>query len=145
MTSYDLVFERFESKIESLDAIKLSDTDWHFMLKGWLNSALGFIELDDLKITHDLSKRDDEIEMFEEDLDNNEIEVLALYMVVAWYEPQVNSIEHTKMFYGSKDEKWTSQKDHMNMLRSTQEKYRKLARKYFRNHSSRNNSYLNGE
>ena len=46
--------------------------------------------------------------MFDEDLTNGEIEVLSLYMVVAWYDSQINSLEHTNMFYGSKDEKWTS-------------------------------------
>lgn len=145
MTSYKTIIERFEQKIEDPAAIQLSSADWHRMEVGWLHSALSYIELDCLKITHDLSKRDKEIEEFEENLDDNEIEIIALYMVVAWYDPLINSLEHTQMFYGSKDEKWTNQKDHLNAIRNTQKYYRTLARKYVRNHSSRVNSYLNGD
>lgn len=63
-------------------------------------------------------------------------------MVVAWYEPKVNSLEHTTMMYGSKDEKWDNKKDHYKAVSDIQEKYRKRARKYIRNYSTRNNSYL---
>ena len=43
-------------------------------------------------------------------------------MVVAWYDIRLNSLEHTNMFYGSKDEKWTSQKEHANYIMSIQKK-----------------------
>lgn len=145
MTSYITVFKRFENKIEDLKVIKLDSSDWNELCVEWLNSAIGMIELDSLKIEHNLSLRDNEIMQFEEDLSNAEIEVLSLYMVVAWYDVKLNSLEHVNMFYGSKDEKWTSQKEHANYIMSIQKKYKKEARKYFRNHSSRNNSYLNGD
>lgn len=144
MTSYNTIFKRFEMKIESLEPIKLGGDGWNEMCVEWLNSAVGMIELDSLKIEHSL-KKDDETMVFDEDLTNGEIEVLSLYMVVAWYDSQINSLEHVNMFYGSKDEKWTSQKEHANYILATQEKYRKRARKYFRNHSTRNNSYINGD
>lgn len=145
MTSYSIIFKRFENKIESLEHQKLGDDLWNELCVEWLGSAIGMIELDSLKITHDLSLRDDELLEFTEDLSNAEIEVIALYMVVAWYDIQLNSIELTNFFYGSKDEKWENKKEHANYIMAIQEKYRKRARKYFRNHSSRNNSYLSGE
>lgn len=145
MTSYGTIFKRFENKIETLEHQKLGDDLWNGLCVEWLNSAIGMIELDSLKITHDLTLRDDEILEFTEDLTNAEIEVIALYMVVAWYDIQLNSLELTNFFYGSKDEKWENKKDHANYILGIQEKYRKKARKYFRNHSSRNNSYLQGE
>lgn len=145
MTSYKVVFKRFENKIESLEHQKLGDDIWNELCVEWLNSAIGMIELDSLKITHDLTLRDDELLEFEETLSNAEIEVIALYMVVAWYDIQLNSLELTNFFYGSKDEKWESKKEHANYIMAIQERYRKKARKYFRNHSSRNNSYLQGD
>lgn len=145
MTSYQVIFKRFENKLEDLQALKLQSSDWNELCIEWLNSAIAIIELDSLKIIHDLTQKDDEIMVFQEDLTNGEIEVIALYMVVAWYDIRLNSLEHTNMFYGSKDEKWTSQKEHAKYIMDIQKKYKKEARKYFRNHSSRNNAYLSGD
>ena len=134
MTSYETVFKRFENKVEDIKVLKLASDDWTELCLEWLNSAIAMIELDQLKIEHDLTKKNDVLFEFEDTLTNGEIEVVALYMV-----------EHTNMFYGSKDEKWTSQKEHANYIMSIQKKYKKEARKYFRNHSSRSNSYLDGD
>ena len=133
MTSYETVFKRFENKVEDIKVLKLASDDWTELC------------LDQLKIEHDLTKKNDVLFEFEDTLTNGEIEVVALYMVVAWYDIRLNSLEHTNMFYGSKDEKWTSQKEHANYIMSIQKKYKKEARKYFRNHSSRSNSYLDGD
>ena len=65
-------------------------------------------------------------------------------MIVAWYDPLVNSLEHTGLFLGSKDEKWTNQKDHWRETKNTQDTYRKRARKYFRNYAYTNNDYIRG-
>ena len=81
MTSYATVFKRFENKIEDLKVVNLDSSDWNELCIEWLNSAIGMIELDSLRIEHDLSLKDDEIMQFEEDLTNAEIEVISLYMV----------------------------------------------------------------
>lgn len=142
MTSYTTIYERFLNKIEDSQLALMADDDREEMLYQWLVTALGFIEMDDLKMDADLSDRDDEARCFNEDLSNAEVEGIALFMVVAWYEGTVNSLEHTLLFMGSKDEKWTSQKDHWKTSVEVQDNYRKRARKYFRNHSSRHNSYI---
>ena len=145
MTTYTTIYERFLNKIEDTQLALMSDDDREEMLYRWLMTALGYIEMDDLKMDADLSDRDDENKCFNEDLSNAEIEGIALFMVVAWYEGTVNSLEHTLLFMGSKDEKWTSQKDHWKTSIEIQDSYRKRARKYFRNHSSRHNSYIDDE
>lgn len=142
MTPYQKVFDAFLLKIEDLDLARLDPASQQAMLVGWLDAAIGFLEEDSLQLTHDYTDRNDELAQFNADLDNREIQVLALYMVVAWYEPKVNSLEHTTMMYGSKDEKWDNKKDHYKAVSDIQEKYRKRARKYIRNYSTRNNSYL---
>ena len=58
---------------------------------------------------HDLSDRDELLEQFNVDLDDIEIEILALRMVSEWLEPQLNSVLLTKQFMGGKDEKLRQQ------------------------------------
>ena len=144
MTSCTKVFDRFELKIEEAGISKLGVQYWEKMKEELLESAIGMIMADDLRMEHSLTNYDADEKTFADNLNFGEIEVLALYMVVAWYEPKVNSLEHTTLFFGSKDEKWTDQRNHLKAISDIQEKYRRRARKYIRNYSSRNNSYLNG-
>lgn len=111
------------------------------LLLEWLSTALSYIEFDGLLLKNDLLERNIEEKSFLADLTNAEIEGLALYMVAAWYEPMVNSLEHTTLFYGSKDEKWSNQKDHWNQTAKIQDKYRKQARKYFMGYRYKHNTY----
>ena len=93
MTSYETVFKRFENKVEDIKVLKLASDDWTELCLEWLNSAIAMIELDQLKIEHDLTKKNDVLFEFEDTLTNGEIEVVALYMVVAWYDIRLNSLE----------------------------------------------------
>lgn len=145
MTPYETVFKSFLRKIEDKDLPSFDEDEQIDILTGWLDSAIGYIELDKLKIKNDLSDRDNDLQEFTADLDNCEIEVISMYMIVAWYEPKINSLEHTLLFVGSKDEKWTGQKEHLEMMKSVQKEKRLEARKYFRNYGYKENSYLNGE
>lgn len=142
MTPYSTLFDRFKNKIQDKDLIILTKEEQLEQLNLWLDSALAYIELDDLKIKNNLSDRDKNKQQFNVTLLNAEIEVISLYMVVAWYDIRVNSLEHTLMFFGSKDEKWTNQKDHLNATKNTQELYRRKAKNYFLNYCIKNNSYL---
>lgn len=142
MTSYEEVYSRFLSKVEDTDLPNMSTEHAYKMLRQWLDSAISYIELDRLKLKNDLSDRDSDNETFNVTLENYEIELIAMYMQVAWYEPRVNSLEHTLLFMGTKDEKWTSQKDHWRLTKEIQDGIRKRARKYCREHSMRYNSYI---
>ena len=141
-TQYSEIFGRFLNKIEDTELVKMESEYRHMLIKEWFLTAMGFIEMDKLRIVADLTDRDDEAEEFNAQLTNAEIEGIALYMVVAWYENKVNSLDHTLLFMGSKDEKWTSQRDHWKQTKEIQDSYRLRARKYFRNHSSRDNAYI---
>lgn len=57
MTSYETVFKRFENKVEDIKVLKLASDDWTELCLEWLNSAIAMIELDKLKIEHDLTKK----------------------------------------------------------------------------------------
>ena len=145
MTSYSEIFNIFLRNIEDEDLATISATDRDAMCLEYMETALGYMLIDDIKTSNSFEDRDDEMLEFNFDMPLREKVGLALYMVVAWYEPRINSLEHTLMFWGSKDEKWTNQKDHWKAACDVQKQYRLRARKHFRNYSSRNNSYLSGE
>lgn len=140
-TPYENIFKSFLSKIEDRDLPKFDEDEQEQMMTGWLNTAIAYIDYNQLKIENDLTEKDDDLQEFEADLTNSEIEAIASLMVVAWYEPRINSLEHTLLIIGSKDEKWTSQKQHLEMLKKLQTDKRIDATKYFRNRGYKKNSY----
>lgn len=144
-TFFKVIYASFLRKIEDDTLPRMSPEDRAEMLFGWLQDALGYIQLDALKLEHDLSDYDEDNRQFNSVLTNDEITVLSLYMVAAWYEPKINSLSHTLMFWGTKDEKYTEQTRHLNWMTQTQGRYLERARKYYRNHSTRHNSYLDGD
>lgn len=144
-TTYQEIYDRFLNKIEDVDLPQLSEEDQTLELNMWLDSAIGHCELEGLTITHDLTDRDFEKQCFNSKLSYGEIELLALEMVVVWLEQKVNSLEHTLMFFGTKEEKFTNQKDHLNAIRSLRSAYQKEVRLLVVKYGFRNNSYLNDE
>lgn len=58
-----------------------------------------------------------EVRKFVADLSYEEIEILALYMVVAWLEQQTANVEVTRQFYTGTDFKATSQANHLAKLK----------------------------
>lgn len=142
MTDYDVVYERFLRKIADADLYELDPNDLSEELLGLLQSALGRMSLQHVKIAHDLSRRNDDTEAFLDNLDETEQELISYYMAIEWYQPKINSLEHTLLFIGSKDERWTPQKEHMNMLMAKHESLKNEARKLYRDYHTLANSYL---
>ena len=112
---------------------------------GYLNDAIAMMTADDLMIEHDLNNKDDDLMEFTDDLNNLEVELLSKVMVVSWYEQKINSIETTVMMIGVSGEKWTSQKDLAESMKTRQTKAYKEARKLARGYHYRNNNYLGGD
>lgn len=79
---------------------------------------------------------------FEEDLTITEIEVIAMYMVAAWYTPTINSLSHTKMLVTSNTSKYTDQSKHLDSMIAARNYWINEARKRFRNKNVNRNSYL---
>jgi len=84
-TPYKTIYKAFSRRIEDKDLPKFTKKDQSKILLGWLDDALAYIELEGLKIKNSFEK-DDEIEEFVSNLDRNEIVLVSMYMVVAWYE-----------------------------------------------------------
>jgi hypothetical protein len=145
MTKYTQIFNVFLSKIEDSDLPQLSENDQMLELNTWLDSALGEMEIEGVKIIHDIHDRDSVKGIFNNTLSVGEIEVIARYMVIAWYDRKINSLEHILLFVGTKEEKFTNQKDHLAALKSARQSYRQEVRRMIAEYGFKNNIYLQEE
>lgn len=145
MTKYTQIFNVFLSKIEDSDLPQLSENDQMLELNTWLDSALGEMEIEGVKIIHDIHDRDSVKGIFNNTLSVGEIEVIARYMVIAWYDRKINSLEHILLFVGTKEEKFTNQKDHLAALKRARQGYRQEVRRMIAEYGFKNNTYLQEE
>ena len=99
MTSYDHVYNRFLNRITDFNLAELDDYTLRDMLKGWLHSSIVKVR------TSSILSADDEIEVFNNDLSDLDIELLAMGMTLAWLDQTLNSTELTLQFLGGKEEK----------------------------------------
>ena len=113
MTSYEKVYNRFLSRTTDFNLGDLDDYTLSEMLKSWLNSAI--IRT---RTKSNLSARDEENEVFESDLSDLDVELLAMGMTIAWLDQTLNSTELTLQFIGGKEEKYYSQANHISELRA---------------------------
>ena len=75
-TPYEDIFSRFLKRIEDKDLPKYTEDERQEMMTNWLDMAIGYIELDGLKIKNDLSDRDNDLQEFTADLSNGEKEII---------------------------------------------------------------------
>lgn len=145
MTPYETIFNSFLKRIEDEILPKFEESEQNEILISYLNDAIAMMTADDLMIEHDLNNKDDDLMEFNDDLNNLEVELLSKVMVVSWYEQKINSIETTVMMIGVSGEKWTSQKDLAESMKTRQTKAYREARKLARGYHYRNNNYLGGD
>ena len=102
MTSYEVIYGRFLNSTTDFNLADLDDHTLSVMLKEWLHGAIV-----KTRTSNDLS-RDDENEVFNNDLSDLDIELLAMGMRMAWLDQRINSTEYTSLFVGGKEEKFYS-------------------------------------
>lgn len=137
-TPYEKIYNRFSQKISDFNLVEVDDHSLDEMLQGWLDSSIVRIR----KCQHDLSKRNDELQEFEEDLSDLEIELLALGMVDAWVTPMLNSTELTLQFIGGKEEKYYSQSQQLAELRNLKKENSLEMNRLHNYYTYTNNSYF---
>lgn len=112
MTSYEKVYDRFLARTTDFNLAELDDHTLNEMLKGWLHSAIV-----KTRTSSDLSYND-ENEVFNSDLSELDIELLAMGMTISWLDQTLNSTELTMMFISGKESKFFSQANHISELRA---------------------------
>ena len=138
MTSYEKVYSRFLNRITDFNLGDLDDYTLNEMLKNWLCSAIV-----NTRTFSDLSSRDDENEVFNNDLTDMDVELLAMGMTLAWVDQYLNSTENVLQFIGGKEEKYYSQANHIAELRALREDIRVEMKRLHSYGTYTNNSYFN--
>lgn len=90
-----------------------------------------------------LRKKDDDLQQFEEDLDLEEIQILATGMVVAWAQREVYNIDIMRQTMTTKDFSAYSQAPHLNALVRVGEHAEKRLKRMLIKYSIRNSDYTN--
>jgi len=137
-TPYEKIYERFLNRITDFNFVSMEEIVLNGMFKSWLHSAVV-----NVRTTTDLSKYDDDIEVFENDLSDLDIELLAMGMTLAWLDQTLNSTELTLMMIGGKEEKYYSQAGHIAELRKLREDTKLEMKRLHCYHTYTNNSYFN--
>lgn len=130
-TPYSKIYDRALAKLTDFDLAFLPEEDIRAMMHGWLNSSISKFR----KCASDLSDRDDELNVFNVDLVDEEIEILALLMVCEWLEPQINSVTLTHQMFGGKEEKFYAQANQLAELKALRDGTRTEARKLMRDYT----------
>ena len=148
---YNKIYSRLFSKIEAYDFLELPEDELNDFLCNWIHSASAnpyvrrlfkSFNLDDeiLTISYEMKYSVDEFS------DEEFItEILTFGVVVAWLEPKINSINNIAQMFGSKEEKFYSQSQHLSELRGLVNDSRKQQRRMIADRGYAWNSYLDGE
>ena len=142
-TSFSLVYDSFLSKITDDMYLELTELDTFRMLEQLLLSAIEKFEFPRIDIwDYKLFQISDETTYngaesnhkqvpatiysggyFNNLLTHEEINILAVYMIVEWLSQQLASVENTRMKYSGSDFKFTSQANHMQKLLQLKKDY----------------------
>lgn len=144
-TSFSLVYDSFLSKITDDMYLELTELDTFRMLEQLLLSAIEKFEFPRINIwDYELFEISDETTYngaesnheqvpaiiysggcFNNSLTHEEINILAVYMIVEWLSQQLASVENTRMKYSGSDFKFTSQANHMQKLLQLKKDYQR--------------------
>ena len=142
-TPFSLIYDLFLSKIQDDLYLELTELDTYRLLQDLLLSAIPKFEfprkqLDDYNLQDvidvgtyngvESNSEDWELLIYGQGqfnvlLTDEEMNILATYMVVEWIGQQLASIENTRMKYSGADFKFTSQANHMQKLVTVKKEY----------------------
>lgn len=111
-TYFEDIFTVFLSKITTFEEYtSLTEEELNIELKMLLKTAISkFISKKNLVADYDM-------ECFNRELEDLEVEILACGMVVSWLTPKINNIELLKQSLSSKDFTFYSQANHLKEIR----------------------------
>ena len=149
MLSYSKIFSRVLNKINDPKELSLEETDLLEIYTERLHSVIGkprvrrlfsSVTLDDeiQEMTYVLNNSVDEYS--DEDF---VLEILSLGMAIEWLQPQVDSVKHTSVMIGAKEEKKILD-NHKNMI-DRLDNMKKEQNKMIRDYGYMYNSYIKGD
>lgn len=144
ITPFSKIYDTFLSKITDDMFMELTELDTYRMLQELLIAALPSFEFPRVDIHHGYEESYIEDEVFYCGVESNnevvtasiydggyftslltqeEINILATYMIVEWLGQQLASVENTRMKYSGDDFKFTSQANHMSKILAIKQDY----------------------
>ena len=111
-TPYEKIYGRFLNHTTDFNLADLDDHTLSEMLKDWMHSAIV-----KTRTSSDLSHNDED-EVFNKDLSDLDIELIAMGMRLSWLDQRINSTEYTNLFVGGKEEKFYSPSSQLAELRA---------------------------
>ena len=118
-TPFSAIYTSFFSKITDDMYMELDRKQTEGMLQELLIGAIPWFEFPKVNIFD----YEEDMETFNVHLNNEEINILATYMIVGWLDQQLASVENTRMKYSGSDFKFTSQANHMQKLLQLKKDY----------------------
>jgi len=149
--NYSDIYSSLFTKIEAYDFIDLSEETLNEFLCNWLHSATmtPYVRKLFKTVVFDdkIAELSYEMKYIVDEESDKEfvIEVLSLGMAINWLKPKINSITNINQFFGSKDEKFFSQSQHLSELRALLNDFKKQQRRTVADRGYIWNSYLDGE
>lgn len=138
MTSFENIYNTFLSKITDDMYMELSKEETMPLLLELFENSLHWFEFP----RFNLYDYDREIEEYNIDLTQEEINIIATYMIVEWIGQQLATVELIRMKYSGSDFKFTSQANHLHKLQNLQKEYERkgfhLQRLYKRRKADKN-------
>jgi hypothetical protein len=121
VTAFSKVYNYFYSKVTDDMYMELDVTQTEKLLEELMLNALPWFEFPRVDVNdYDLNNK-----CFNVELSNEEMHIIATYMVVGWLDQQLASVEVTRMKYTGADFKMTSQANHMSKLLALKKEYEK--------------------
>ena len=111
MTEFNTVYKRFLSKVTDDMYMEITIEETERLLQDLLESALPWFEFPRQSLAIENGS-------FISTLEDEEINIIATYMIVEWLGQQLATVELTRMKYSGSDFKFTSQANHLSKLLS---------------------------
>ena len=148
-TPFTQVYNRFLGKITDDMYMELTPEDTMRDLRNLLIDAIPGFEFPRKNLMdYSIEETENVLEdtsSFKAELSSEEINILAILMMVGWTQRQITSIENTRMKYSGSDFKFTSQANHLskllNLLAETQRQSHHMQRLYKRRRFDENGKY----
>ena len=120
MTPLSIIFDKFLDKITDDMYMELTPEETWALRFQLFESALPWFEFP----RFDLYGYDLALEEYSATLTKEEINIVATYMVVEWFNQQLASVELTRMKYSGSDFKFTSQANHMSKIKVLKDSFK---------------------
>lgn len=116
-TPFSTVYDTFLSKVTDDMYMEISKEETNALLYELLQNAIPWFEFPRINL-YNQNK-----DSFLIALSNEEINILAIYMIVEWLGQQLATVELVRMKYSGSDFKFTSQANHLHKLTNLQKEY----------------------